>query len=291
MYGHNGMDSMKVTFTFASGIDLAKVDNLDIYRTYFVFPTEILHLSDVENQILQIAQSIDLATRAYLFVSCNELNWKNLLIQHPHSTDKRTNIDFATGGSIQFRNNSARKKRDRHKLLKILGGGFVRDVLAGRKLAEDILHLLKIDGNSWYIYKVNLSIRDNGVVNMFNRRVSAHIKAEKKRERQAAKKAKLEAESVKKAGLEAEAKLPKIGRIYFIQQGENGAIKIGYTTNPPKRLKALATASPYPLHVRLVIEGSKKLEKDLHNKFAQWQLDGEWFEPCQEIIDFIETHN
>jgi hypothetical protein len=280
MYGYDGMGSMKVTFTFASGIDLAKVDNIDIYRTYFVFPTEILHLPDVENQILQIAQSIDIATRAYLFVSCNELNWKNLLIQHPNSADKLINIDFATGGSIQFRNYSARKKRDRHKMLKILGGGFMRDVSAGDKLAKDILHLLKIDGNSWYIYKVNPSIRDNGVVNTFNRRVSAHIKAAKKREREATKKAKLE----------TVAKQPKIGRIYFIQQGENGAIKIGYTTNPEKRLKALATASPYRLHVRLVIEGSKKLEKDLHNKFAQWQLDGEWFEPCQEIMDFIESH-
>lgn len=270
---------MKLKFTFTNGEDLTKVDKDDIYHTYFVLPDEILELPDAHQQVLQISESIDLVIVAYLFVTCDELEWHNLPIRHPNAKGKRFDLDdFASGSKLQFHNRAARKKRDKYKTLQTLGGGFGNRIADAYKLAEDILQLLKTDSNPWRIYKVKSHFRDNRIVNMFNRRVKARIKADKKREREAAKKAKLEAETTK----------PKQGQVYFIQQGDAGPIKIGYSTNPEKRLKTLSTASPYPLHLRLVIEGGKKLEKDLHDQFAEHQLDGEWFEANASLLTFID---
>jgi hypothetical protein len=75
--------------------------------------------------------------------------------------------------------------------------------------------------------------------------------------------------------------------IYFIQQGKNGPIKIGFTDNIEKRLKELQTANPYKLNLLLCINGNLKSEKELHKRFEQHRLNGEWFEPVEEILDYI----
>jgi len=76
--------------------------------------------------------------------------------------------------------------------------------------------------------------------------------------------------------------------IYFIQSENDGAIKIGITKDIKKRLKALQTSNPYKLNLLYSINGGKSLEDNLHNKFKQYRLNGEWFEPAQEILDYIE---
>jgi hypothetical protein len=272
---------MKLTLTFADSADLTKVDKDDVYRTYFTLPSQVLELPDVHEKLLNILLAIDLVLASHLFVSCDELNWRNLPVHHPEASKKRPDFDFASGAKIRFHNRSARKKRDMYKTLQTLGGGFGNNMAGAYKVAEAILELLKTDGNVWQLHKVMPRFRDNRVVNMFNNRVKANIKAKEKQEREAAKQAKLEARS-------ATDTKPKKGHIYFIQQGENGAIKIGYSTDPEKRLRTLRTASPYPLQMRLVIEGSKKLEKELHDKFADCQLDGEWFEATDVLLRFME---
>lgn len=66
--------------------------------------------------------------------------------------------------------------------------------------------------------------------------------------------------------------------VYFIQVGESGPIKIGYTrTDPTKRLSELQTGNPYKLRLLLVLEGGFDLEHALHEKFADLRLEGEWF--------------
>lgn len=75
--------------------------------------------------------------------------------------------------------------------------------------------------------------------------------------------------------------------VYFIQQGDNGPIKIGYSAEPEKRLQTLSTASPYPLRILKTTEGGKSLEQTLHQRFAEFQLEGEWFAPDDELLDFI----
>ena len=75
--------------------------------------------------------------------------------------------------------------------------------------------------------------------------------------------------------------------IYFIQQGNGGSIKIGISSNIEKRLASLQTGSPYKLKVLLTIKGSEKLEKEIHSKFAEYRLSGEWFKPVKQITDYI----
>ena len=80
----------------------------------------------------------------------------------------------------------------------------------------------------------------------------------------------------------------KIKYIYFIEEGLDGKIKIGYSTNPSERLKTLQTSNPRTLRLLITIEGNEQDEKILHTKFSKYRLQGEWFEPNEEILIFIE---
>ena len=40
-------------------------------------------------------------------------------------------------------------------------------------------------------------------------------------------------------------------------------------------------AELYKLKVLLTIKGSEKLEKEIHSKFAEFRLSGEWFKPVK----------
>ena len=76
--------------------------------------------------------------------------------------------------------------------------------------------------------------------------------------------------------------------VYFIQEGSNGAIKIGYSNQGvEKRLIELQVGNPRKLYVLRTIEGDKKLEHELHLFFAKYKLIGEWFYPSKELFDFI----
>lgn len=78
------------------------------------------------------------------------------------------------------------------------------------------------------------------------------------------------------------------GIVYFIQ-AENGPIKIGHTRgDPTKRMQALQIGSPVRLTVLASLEGTYRLEKQLHEKFSQLRLIGEWFKPEQELLALIE---
>ena len=75
--------------------------------------------------------------------------------------------------------------------------------------------------------------------------------------------------------------------VYFIKNGSDNHIKIGYAKDPGKRLKELQTGSPYPLELLLTIDGDIKKEKSLHNKFKSLSVKGEWFKPEKKLLDFI----
>lgn len=80
-----------------------------------------------------------------------------------------------------------------------------------------------------------------------------------------------------------------MGWVYFIQEGEGGAIKIGTTTGSPEaRRRVLQTAAPRPLHLLTAIPGGPDLERTLHQRFQALQLIGEWFEPGPELVAFID---
>ena len=73
--------------------------------------------------------------------------------------------------------------------------------------------------------------------------------------------------------------------IYFIEQ--EGIVKIGYSTNPNKRLSSLKLSNPNELVVRLIIEGTIEDEKKYHEMFKEYRHRGEWYLLSDEIQQFI----
>jgi hypothetical protein len=76
--------------------------------------------------------------------------------------------------------------------------------------------------------------------------------------------------------------------VYFIQRGANGPIKIGTTSGRLRtRLKEIQTGSPEPLYLIGHVRG---LEKDVHVRFRRHLISGEWFEPHEDIVDFVRLN-
>lgn len=73
--------------------------------------------------------------------------------------------------------------------------------------------------------------------------------------------------------------------VYFIRNTHNGNVKIGITANVSRRLKQLqGNYDPGALIVVGVIsQGGIDVERQLHERFAQYRLHGEWFEWNEEI--------
>jgi len=69
-------------------------------------------------------------------------------------------------------------------------------------------------------------------------------------------------------------------RIYFIQAGRNGPIKIGRATKPKNRLRYLQTSSSEKLI--LLYDFEMKIDSEetyLHMRFKKDRIRGEWFKP------------
>ena len=75
--------------------------------------------------------------------------------------------------------------------------------------------------------------------------------------------------------------------VYFIGNN-NGQVKIGYSKNPASRLSALQTASPYPLKILALKSGGTEVEADLHKRFSESRLEGEWFRLTTRLEAEIE---
>lgn len=77
---------------------------------------------------------------------------------------------------------------------------------------------------------------------------------------------------------------PDFGRhLYFIQSDVTGAIKIGRTENPGRRLKQLQTGSPHALRIILVLPDRGTEETRFHRMMRGYETGGgeEWFsETC-----------
>lgn len=75
--------------------------------------------------------------------------------------------------------------------------------------------------------------------------------------------------------------------VYFIQAGL-GPIKIGYTTDIKRRLPSLQTSTSKKLRVLATIAGRVGLERELHRRFHEHRISGEWFRPAPELLAFIK---
>lgn len=80
--------------------------------------------------------------------------------------------------------------------------------------------------------------------------------------------------------------------VYFIQEGEDGPIKIGWAINPFQRLKQLQTGNADSL--RLVYyedlcdrRAAQLTETALHREFRGHRVRGEWFRPIGSVYRFV----
>jgi hypothetical protein len=74
--------------------------------------------------------------------------------------------------------------------------------------------------------------------------------------------------------------------VYFIGT-EHGPIKIGSARSPYQRLCTLQTANAEELYLFAYAEGGVRLERELHTRFSDLRLRGEWFRRSYPILHTI----
>lgn len=79
----------------------------------------------------------------------------------------------------------------------------------------------------------------------------------------------------------------KNGWVYFIECSATRRIKIGWAIDAENRLTALQTGAPSKLQLLSKVRGTKSDEREMHQQFAATRIIGEWFEPTQELLEFI----
>lgn len=76
----------------------------------------------------------------------------------------------------------------------------------------------------------------------------------------------------------------KQSSIYFVQAGETGPIKIGWSVRANVRLSDLQTGCPEPLRLLGAVPGKKHEERMFHRMFRHARIRGEWFHPVPSIV-------
>lgn len=75
--------------------------------------------------------------------------------------------------------------------------------------------------------------------------------------------------------------------VYFIQAGNGGRIKIGFSPYPEQRIAYIQKYNGVELTTLACIPGTAGLEKAIHNILAEYRAHGEWFEPTPEVLDLV----
>lgn len=77
------------------------------------------------------------------------------------------------------------------------------------------------------------------------------------------------------------------GYVYFIHASLGNTVKIGYSTDPEDRLSHLQSAHARELKLLGVLEGNRKMEKQLHRAFRGYRIRGEHFRMTGAVLAFI----
>lgn len=78
------------------------------------------------------------------------------------------------------------------------------------------------------------------------------------------------------------------GYVYFVRRS-SGLIKIGFSTTPTIRLRAIENGLGESIAILAVVEGSRKLERHLHDRFAAGRDVGEWFKSSPDLLRTIDA--
>lgn len=68
--------------------------------------------------------------------------------------------------------------------------------------------------------------------------------------------------------------------LYIIQMAVTGDIKVGRSSDPPRRLRQLQTGAPHKLKLLLVAPGQGGREREVHRALSRYRnrgQKGEWF--------------
>jgi hypothetical protein len=75
--------------------------------------------------------------------------------------------------------------------------------------------------------------------------------------------------------------------VYFARAGEDGPVKIGHAKDVRSRLSSMQTGCPIPLTLLGVLPGGREREAELHARFADLRVRGEWFRVEGALVDLI----
>lgn len=89
----------------------------------------------------------------------------------------------------------------------------------------------------------------------------------------------------KTAGNPSKRRTFERGHVYFVAAGKH--VKIGFSTAPLERLKALQTSHPETLEILHAVPGTQLMERSFHKRFAKGRVRGEWFLLSPEVRQFI----
>jgi hypothetical protein len=76
--------------------------------------------------------------------------------------------------------------------------------------------------------------------------------------------------------------------VYFIQHGEDGPIKIGFTANFSIRFASIRSVNIFA-RVLGIMPGGRKEEQKIHERFQAHRIEGEWFRPADEIVQLARS--
>jgi len=77
------------------------------------------------------------------------------------------------------------------------------------------------------------------------------------------------------------------GCVYVLEC--DGFAKIGFTTALRRRISALQLCNPKPLRFLVALCGDRRLERSLHQRFAEHHTSGEWFRLSGTLAEFLRS--
>ena len=83
-------------------------------------------------------------------------------------------------------------------------------------------------------------------------------------------------------------RIPLRCRVYVIEAVGTGLVKIGRTDRCSQdRLKELQATSPHKLRVLFTMRGDDTTERELHERFAEHRVRGQWFERRGALDEWV----
>lgn len=72
--------------------------------------------------------------------------------------------------------------------------------------------------------------------------------------------------------------------VYFIQDGDDGPIKIGFSKTPQVRIAAIQVNHAREIKILAITDGEREDERKIHQSLANHHIRGEWFLPSDDVL-------